>query len=208
MQNGSRAPIHAAAVGLFLFLSASAFPASVLVPTMELITHGSTVNGEFEPQTYGNMALSIEGGYKFGGSISFGVSPALGPLAGILGLPSSLPLEAAGYFPLSLNFLSASMTVRDVLNLPINVAYFVGANDVLCSGDGFTQFGVAPIMTAYRGYMAFPTGPMYDGIYQVWGTGLHFQYVPKVETEASTCTSTKTRTPSTRAGRRRSWRAP
>jgi hypothetical protein len=171
MQNRHRAPVLGAAVGLFLLLSVSAFPASVLVPTMELITHGSTVGGSFTLLTYGNMELSIEGGYKFGGSIAFGL-PRL-PI---------LPLEAAGYLPLSLSFLSASMTIRDVLNLPVNVSYFIGANDVLCSGDGFTQFGVAPIMTAYRGFMAFPTGPMYDGIYQVWGTGMHLQYVPQVET--------------------------
>jgi hypothetical protein len=168
MKKSLRATTRAAAVGLFLLLSVSAFPASVLVPTLELITHGDTEAGAFQLQTYGSMALSIEGGYKFGGSIAFGLSSA----------PS---LENIGGAPLSLAFLSASMTIRSVFALPVNVAYFIGSSDVLCSGDGFTQFGVAPIMTAYRGYLAFPTGPVYDGIYQVWGTGMHLQVVPKVE---------------------------
>ena len=168
MKESLRAPIRAAAVGLFLFLSLSAFPATVLVPTLELITHGDTEAGVFQLQTYGNMALSIEGGYKFGGSIAFG-------------LANVQSLESLASTPLSLAFLSASMTVKNAFAMPVNVSYFIGSNDVLCSGDGFTQFGVAPIMTAYRGYMAFPTGPIYDGIYQVWGTGMHVQVIPKVE---------------------------
>jgi hypothetical protein len=168
MKESLRATIPAAVAGLFLFLSVSVFPATVLVPTLELITHGDTEAGVFKLQTYGNMALSIEGGYKFGGSIAFG-------------LANELSLENLGGTPLSLAFLSAGMTIRSVFTLPVNVSYFIGSNDVLCSGDGFTQFGVAPIMTAYRGYMAFPTGPIYDGIYQVWGTGMHVQVIPKVE---------------------------
>jgi hypothetical protein len=168
MKESLRATRRAAAVGLFLSLSVSAFSATVLVPTLELITHGGTNAGVFELQSYGNMALSVEGGYKFGGNIAFGLSNAQS-------------LENLGGMPLSLDFLSASMTIRDAFSLPVNVAYFIGSNDIFCSGEGFQQFGVAPIMTAYRGYLAFPTGPTYDGIYQVWGTGVHIQYIPKVE---------------------------
>ena len=168
MMKSLRATRRAAVAGLFLFLSVSAFPATVLVPTLDLISHADSVGGVYTLQTYGDMALSVNGGYKFGGSIAFGLS-------------NQQSLETPGLTPLGLQFLSASMTIRQVFNLPVSVAYFIGANDVLCSGDGFTQFGVAPIMTAYRGYIAFPTGPMYDGIYQVWGTGMHLQFVPKVE---------------------------
>jgi len=171
MQKGHRVRARAAGIGLFLFLSATAFPASVIVPTMELITHATTVGGIFVLQTYGNMALSVQGGYKFGGSIAFGIS-------------HEKNLENLGLPPFGLDFLSASMTIRAVFSLPVNVSYFIGANDILASGDGFTQFGVEPIMTAYRGFLAFPTGPLYDGIYQVWGTGMHIQVTPKAETSS------------------------
>jgi hypothetical protein len=167
-----RAPARAAVLAAFLCAAAAAFPATVLVPQMELITHVATTGGDLALTTYGNLALSIDGGYKFGGSLVFGVS-------------HDTQLESFGSdIPPSLQFQSAAMTMRSVFSLPLSISYFIGANDILASGDGFTQFGVAPIMTAYRGYLAFPSGPIYDGIYQVWGTGIHVEYVPKVETAA------------------------
>ena len=96
--------------------------------------------GPFALQTYGNMALEVQGGYNFGGSISFG-------------LYNQSILENQN---LPIQFLSASMTIRDVFSLPVNIVYFVGQNDTFGSGSGFADFGAPPIMTRYRGFLYFP----------------------------------------------------
>jgi len=170
MMKSTRPVRKAAAFGLFLFLGALAFPADLLVPSMELISHGQTSGGVFALQTYGDMALQIQGGYKFGGNISFGLTS------------TNLENTPVSMASLDLSFLSASISIRDVFSLPMTISYFVGQNDTFGSGEGFDQFGAAPIMTSYRGFLYFPTGPLYDGIYQVQGTGAHIQYIPQPET--------------------------
>src|SRR5208283_1881345 len=84
--------------------------------------------------------------------------------------------------PPPITFLSASMTIREVFSLPMNVIYFVGQNDIFGSGSGFADFGAPPIMTRYRGFLYFPndniTAPIYDGIYQVQGTGMELAVTP------------------------------
>lgn len=170
MMKSTRPLRKALALGLFLFIGALAFPADLLVPTMDLISHGQMQNGVFALQTYGDMALQIQGGYKFGGNISFGLTSAN---------LEDIPASTAA---LDLSFLSASISIRDLFSLPMTISYFVGQNDTFGSGEGFDQFGAEPIMTSYRGFLYFPTGPLYDGIYQVQGTGAHIQYIPKAET--------------------------
>ncbi len=167
MMKSTHGTIRAGALGLFLFMCVPSFPANIIVPTMELITHGVNSGGVFELQTYGNMALEVQGGYKFGGAISFG-------------LLNETQLESVTPPPITL--LSASMTIRDVFSLPLNVVYFVGQNDIFGSGSGFEDFGAPPIMTRYRGFLYFPnnsiTAPIYDGIYQVQGTGMELAVTP------------------------------
>ena len=171
---GTRASIRSAFAALFLFLSAVAFPASIVVPTMEMITHGSTVGGQFILQTYGNFDIVIQGGYKFGGSIS-------------VGLLNNTNLENLGLSPTTsggINFLGAEMTIRDVFSAPVSVTYFIGQTDTFGSGVGFAEFSAPAIMTRYRGFQYFPstdltTVPIYDGIYQVQGTGVKVEITPK-----------------------------
>jgi hypothetical protein len=172
MTESSRRTLKAAAFGLFLILSPFAFSANIVVPSMEMITHGVSSAGLFTLQTYGSMTLQVEGGYKFGGSIAFG-------------LLNNTNLEGLGTVPVTatMNFLSASMTIRDLFSAPLNISYFVGQNDIFCSGDGFDQFGAAPIMTRYRGFLYFPStnitqSPIYDGIYQIQGTGAKVELTP------------------------------
>ncbi len=162
---------RAAILGLFLVLSPLAFAANIIVPTMELITHGATnASGVFTLQTYGNMALEVQGGYKFGGSLSFEIND------------TNIEEHSFSVFTVpSLNFLSASIVVRDLFNAPIDFSYFVGQNDTFGSGDGFSQFGAQPFMTAYRGFLYFPTGPLNDGIYQVNGTGGKLEFTPDAQ---------------------------
>ena len=169
----SKSPVacaRAAFIGLFLFLACLAFPANVVVPRMDLITRGAMNGGEFTLQTFGDLIMEIQGGYKFGGSLAFSV------------LNTNLENLSLSPSGLGLGFLSASITIRDLFSLPLSLTYFVGQNDTFASGDGFALFGAPPIMTTYRGFMYFPTGPLYDGIYQIQGTGAKFEFVPKIET--------------------------
>ncbi len=167
MVGSTRARARTAFLGLFLFLSALAFPAEIVVPTMNLITHGVAKDGSFALQTFGDLTLQVQGGYKFGGTLAFNVRNS--------------ELENLSSQDLSLGFLSASIIVRDLFSQPLSFTYFIGQNDTFCSGSGFALFGAQPIMTAYRGFFYFPTGPMYDGIYQIEGTGMRLEYVPRVE---------------------------
>jgi hypothetical protein len=169
--------VRAGALVTFMLLSGFAFPANIIVPTMELITHGyyAQPSGPFLLETYGNMSLEVQGGYKFGGSIAFGLNNQLN----LENLSSLLPQPP-------FRFLSASMTIRDILSAPLNFTYFVGLNDIFGSGAGFAEFGAPPIMTRYRGFIYFPSidltvKPIYDGIYQVQGTGARFGWVPNAE---------------------------
>ncbi|HTO21368.1 MAG TPA: hypothetical protein VMQ10_02735 [Spirochaetia bacterium] len=167
MSKSPRALHHAAIVGLFLLLAGIAFPANVVIPRMDLITKGSMVNGSFALGTFGDFSLEFQGGYKFGGSIDFGIqAPSLESFSA-----SSIPL----------GFQGASIIIRDLFSAPLSLTYFVGQNDTFCSGDGFALFGAQPIMTAYRGYMYFSTGPVYDGIYEVDGTGMRVEWIPRIE---------------------------
>jgi hypothetical protein len=163
---------------ILLILPVAGFSANIVVPTMEMITHGSTVGNVFQLQSYGNFDLEIQGGYKFGGKISIGLQNDTD-----LENMSSTP---GGTSSTSLNFLGASMTVRDVFSAPLNISYFVGQSDIVCSGEGFALFGTAPIMTRYRGFLYFPNinplvSPIYDGIHQVQGTGVKLEYIPRAD---------------------------
>jgi hypothetical protein len=168
MSKSTRALARASFLGLFLFLAGLAFPANIVVPKMDLITRGAMGGGTFTLQTFGDLNLEVLGGYKFGGSLAFSLN--------------STNLENFSTTSLPLGFLSASIIIRDLFSAPLSLTYFVGQNDTFCSGDGFALFGAQPIMTAYRGFMYFPVGPVYDGIYQIQGTGARFEFVPKIET--------------------------
>jgi hypothetical protein len=174
MLKSTRATVRVAATGLFLFIAALAFPANILVPRMELITHGAPAGSLFTLQTWGDIAVQVDGGYKFGGSISFGLSQDQS-LENLLPGPVTSP---------SFDFLGASMIIRKLFSLPLDLSYFVGKNDVFGTGAGFALFGASPIMTAYRGFMYFPSQPVYDGMYQVEGTGLRLDTAPLPESLA------------------------
>jgi hypothetical protein len=171
MTERARSIIRAALPVLALLLSLPAHAADLVVPSLELITHGATNDdGIFTLQTRGDIALEIHGGYKFAAVISLGITDAdLENLA-----------NAAAFTPddQSLGFLSASIGIRDLFHLPLTLSYFVGLNDAFCSGEGFTLFGTDSFMTLYSGYYYFPSGPLYDGIYRVQGTGVHCALAP------------------------------
>lgn len=146
-------------VALTFLFAASLLPAAnLLVPSLELVTRGFMNAGSFELASTGNLALTIEGGYKFGGSISLSYAD--------VALEDDDPADRIA-------FESASIIVRDVFKLPLSLSWFIGTYDVLGSGSEFpTSFGTSEIASAYRGFMYFPTGIQYDGIHQVKGTGI------------------------------------
>ncbi len=142
----------------FLFLSVSLWGADLLVPEMELITRGYIEDGSLNLGTRGTFDFLIAGGYKFGGRI-------------VLNIESDYLEDLTT--DKSLQFKAASITVRDIFSLPVNLSYFTGSIATLCTGDIFPeQFGTERIATRYRGYVYFPEGIRYDGISAVSGTGL------------------------------------
>ncbi len=165
----SSLPRRAAALAAFLLVSALAFPANITVPTFELITHASPYNGVFAMQTYGNVVIQVDGGYKFGAQVDIGF---LGNIYSSLETSTSNPL----------NFSGASVMMRDVLGTSIDISYFVGQNDYFGMGDGFAYFGATTFATGYQGFMYFSNGPLYKGIYQVDGTGFRVDVTPVKET--------------------------
>ena len=147
-----------------LFLTTLLPAANLVVPSLELVTRGYMNTGTFELESVADLDLVIEGGYKFGGRI---------------GLPyTDRWLEDPSFFD-AVAFDGANIVVRDLFGIPLSLAWFVGAFDVLASGSEFpVSFGTAEIASAYRGYLYFPTGIPYDGIHQVRGTGLRVSAIP------------------------------
>lgn len=150
----------------FLLAAASLPAANLVVPSLEIITHGFTNAGTFQLASVGDLDLVIEGGYKFGGRIGMSYADA--------SLEDEDPSDRIA-------FDGANIIVRDVFGLPLSLAWFIGSYDVLASGSEFpASFGTAEIATAYRGFMYFP-GPadvQYDGVHRVKGTGIRLSAMP------------------------------
>jgi hypothetical protein len=164
--------------------------AEISVPALELSTTGSVQDGAFVLATRAVAELSVDGGYKFGGTLRFSFSAndlekALAYLTDPLEPASSDP-TASDYNVLvdrinnssSLSFRLAKVLIREPFGFPLEFAYFVGRADTFCSGDEFpARFGSAPIGSAFRGFAYFPDGIngdpnyQYDGIHAVTGTG-------------------------------------
>ncbi len=144
-----------------LFPVILSFSANVAIPSLELTTRGYLEEGAFKLNTRGNMDLLFEGGYKFGGRV-------------ILNFESDSIEEISGDATY-LSFKTASVVIRDFLSLPIDLTYFTGEYDIFCTGDIFPDYyGTEAIASDFRGYVYFPDGIQYNGIYLVNGTGLKF----------------------------------
>jgi hypothetical protein len=152
-------------VALAFLLAASALPAaSLVVPSLDVITMASMDAGRFVLTSIGDFDLVVEGGYKFGGRIGLSYADS--------------SLEETSLLD-GIEFDGISVIVRDVFALPLSLSWFIGSYDVLASGSEFPiSFGTAEIASAYRGFMYFPTGIQYDGIHQVKGTGLRIATMP------------------------------
>lgn len=146
---------------LLACFSAQAFSANILVPSMELVTRGYMNGGSFVLSTKGDLDLLIEGGYKFGGQV-------------ILDFESENLHDITDTS--SIGFKSASVLIRDLFSAPLDLTYFAGEYDNLCTGLMFpVYFGTGRIASRFGGYMYFPEGIRYEGIHQVAGTGIKLE---------------------------------
>ena len=167
--------INCKAIILLIFLiSANLYSANLEVPNMELITRSNFDTGIPVLTTRGKINLLVSGGYKLGGNLIIGFDSS------DLGVSQTDPgtlttaTELGTYLSNQtyLQFQSAQIIIRNLFSNSTNLTYFIGKNDVLCSGDDFpTIFGSIPIATRYRGYLYFPNNE-FNGIHTINGTGL------------------------------------
>jgi hypothetical protein len=84
---------------------------------------------------------------------------------------------------LSLDLKTVSVSIRNILGIPLSFDFFVGSMDTFCSGEDLSlRFGIAPISSEMRGYLYYPQGLagdldlVYEGIHGVKGTGMKASY--------------------------------
>ncbi|MBN2531537.1 MAG: hypothetical protein JXB88_01530 [Spirochaetales bacterium] len=157
---------------LLFFVQTSLHTANIDVSSLEIICHGAydeTNDYDIVLATDGEMEMSIEGGYKFGASVVFGFR-------------SENLEDAIREKTLGLLFKSGQITVREILGSLMSFSFFIGENDILCSGEGFVDyFGTDLIKINYSGFLYFPEGKVYEGIHTVSGTGCSFIYRPLLD---------------------------
>ncbi|WP_319561747.1 hypothetical protein [Marispirochaeta sp.] len=166
---------------LYLFLLfplGNLYAADLTVSTMELITTGSVDDDTFVLDTFGEIDIDIQGGYKLGGAVSLGIeSDNIGPPRKTLENGDTdqdiiTYLNSTSYIFLK----SARVTVRDAFYSPINVSYFTGEIDTFGDGDIFPKyFGTNRVASLFRGRFYFPESVVYDGLYAVNGTGIQVE---------------------------------
>lgn len=166
-------------------LAAAGVPAAAAglsVDSLQLISSGSLNDstGLFEVDSRLFFDLSIEGGDKFGGLLkldflSSDIESAL-DLAGDEATAGNTLSKLDNLTSMGLR--TAAVTAKRLFDSPLELTYFVGLLDSLCSGADFPAlFGSEPFGTDLSGPMVFPDGIgtkkklYYDGIDAIYGTG-------------------------------------
>jgi hypothetical protein len=171
--------------------------AEISVPRLEFASHGSVEDGEFVLASNLATDIALSGGYKYG--VLLGLSLEAGNLGKALAyrnfrlepIPVGDTVTGAEYNGLVdrmnnqavLSFRVVEATIRNIFQLPLDVSYFIGIADTICSGSEFTEyFGAAPINSSFQGFFYFPQGiggnilRQYDGIHGVRGTGVSLNW--------------------------------
>ena len=155
---------------LIVFLTAAPlFSANITVPSLEIYSWARNDGTGFALDSYGDIELQLDGGYKFGGAIKFDFT--------------SSSLETAAFNDM-LAFKSVSITLRDLLNIPLDFTYFIGQGDTFGTGELFTTYFGTPLLgSRYTSYLHFPTLTgrkfnFYEGIHTIYGTGGKFEFAP------------------------------
>lgn len=148
-------------------IAAPLFSANITVPSLEIYSWARNDGSGFALDSYGNMELQLDGGYKFGGAMKFDF------------VSSSLETAA---FNDTLAFKSVSVTLRELFGIPLDFTYFIGQGDTLGTGELFTPYFGTPLLGShYTSYLHFPnaaTYNFYQGIHTIYGTGGKFEYAP------------------------------
>jgi hypothetical protein len=147
-------------------IAAPLFSANITVPSLEIYSRAWDNSG-FALDSYGDIELQLDGGYKFGGAMKFGFT--------------SSSLETAAFND-SLVFKSVSVTLRELFGLPLDFTYFIGQGDTFGTGEIFTPYFGTPLLSSrYTSYLHFPDSAAYNfyqGIHTVYGTGGKFEFAP------------------------------
>jgi len=158
------------AILIVLLSAAPLFSANITVPCLQIYSWARNDGTGFALDSYGNMDLQLDGGYKFGGAVKFDFT--------------SSSLETAAFNDM-LAFKSVSITLRDLFNIPLDFTYFIGQGDTFGTGELFTTyFGTPPLGSRYTSYLHFPTAAdfnFYEGIHTIYGTGGKFEFAPAEE---------------------------
>ena len=160
-------------LSLFVGLNClTSFTAEVNIPSLQLnsqVVYDDSAD-IYTVQSMGEMDMQISGGYKFGGNVILGFNSD--------NLEEDFNTSNAGFI-----FKSATIAIRDIRGLPLSLAFFIGETDIMCSGDGFSNyFGIDPIITTYSGFAYFSEGIVYDGIHMINGTGIQTSFLPLKDT--------------------------
>jgi len=156
---------------LIVFLTAvPLFSANITVPSLEIYSWARNAGAGFALDSYGDIELQLDGGYKFGGAIKFDFTSSTGS-----------SLETAAFNDM-LAFKSVSVTLRDLFNIPLDFTYFIGQGDTFGTGELFTTYFGTPLLgSRYTSYLHFPTATdfnFYEGIHTIYGTGGKFEFAP------------------------------
>jgi hypothetical protein len=147
-------------------IAAPLFSANITVPSLEIYSRAWDNSG-FALDSYGDIELQLDGGYKFGGAMKFGFT--------------SSSLETAAFNDV-LAFKSVSVTLRELFGLPLDFTYFIGQGDTFGTGEIFTPYFGTPLLSSrYPSYLHFPDASAYNfyqGIHTVYGTGGKFEFAP------------------------------
>ncbi|MFP4383081.1 MAG: hypothetical protein ACLFST_05365 [Spirochaetia bacterium] len=161
---------------IMLFVPFLASGANISIPEFEMVTHGRIEDGSFILSTYGDIDMLIEGGYKFGGKLSFSLAESSLDLTGgsLDGITTVDGIKS--YLGSVISLKSVQVLVRDMFGLPVNLTYFTGTLGPVVSGTDFSRiFGTKPIATDFLGYMYYPDDTDYKGLHVPAGTGLQFE---------------------------------
>jgi hypothetical protein len=165
-----------------LLTAAAYLPAADLtIPELELVSRGFWNGSAVEFVTRGQSEIRVSGGYKFGGSLSFGFESGDLSYSGDQppdyndygASPDAYLTDLSPYLGNNtyLEFQGAQIVYRDLLP-GTDLTYFTGRNDRFASGELFPDyFGSTPLASRFQGFLYFPENA-YRGIHTVNGTGV------------------------------------
>lgn len=145
-----------------LGVAANTHATDLNVSPFEFVTRGFIDDGVFQLETRGEIGIQLQSGFLTRSEVLLGVrSESFG----------KDPFDPATQVVPVIR--RAAVTFEELFGTAFNFTYFLGESDRLASGLRFPEaFGTEPIATDFRGYLYFPDGPLYEGLFGVAGTGV------------------------------------